>query len=138
MVKIVINTGSGFYLTHKAVMRYAELTKMKLTGYLHDHTRHWYKKYNSSDKKEEWTEQFLDYYVDTDLDIIAENDHLIENFFPLFLDRTDPSLIQVVEELKDTEQLELKIVEVPEDVKWKIEEYEMGPECVREISRVWK
>jgi hypothetical protein len=39
MVKIVINTGTGFDLTHKAIMRYAELKGIKLTAYQVNYSR---------------------------------------------------------------------------------------------------
>lgn len=53
--------------------------------------------------------------------------------------RTDPTLVEVVEELKEAangEFARLKIVEIPDDVKWKIENYD-GVETIREISREW-
>ena len=53
--------------------------------------------------------------------------------------RTDKDLIEVVETLKDKANdsfADLKIIEVPDDVKWTIEEYD-GKERVEEIHRVW-
>ncbi len=55
-------------------------------------------------------------------------------------DRTDPCLIQAIEELGEKANgysAELKIVEIPDDVlKWEITEYD-GKEIVEEIHRVW-
>lgn len=54
-------------------------------------------------------------------------------------DRTDPALIDVVETLgKDANgtYADLKIVEVPDDVKWHIAEYD-GDEWVAEDHRKW-
>lgn len=54
--------------------------------------------------------------------------------------RTDPLLISVVEELgelADGNFAKLKIVEVPVDVRWKIQEYD-GVEWVAELHRVWE
>lgn len=54
-------------------------------------------------------------------------------------DRSDPDLIAVVEELGDTASgacAHLKIVEIPDDVKWEIDEYD-GLETVREVHRSW-
>lgn len=55
------------------------------------------------------------------------------------IDRADPALIQVVEEL-GTEAggdfSRLKIVEIPDDVLWQIEEYD-GIEHVAEVHRTW-
>lgn len=53
--------------------------------------------------------------------------------------RADPALVQVVEELgKKSNDIysELRIVEIPEDVSWYIEEYD-GNEHVAERHRTW-
>lgn len=53
--------------------------------------------------------------------------------------RADPDLVAVVEELKEEANgscAELKIVEVPADVKWHIAEYD-GNEWVAEDHRTW-
>jgi hypothetical protein len=53
--------------------------------------------------------------------------------------RDDPALVQVVEELgKESfdRYADLKIVEIPEDVSWYIEEYD-GREHVAERHRTW-
>jgi len=55
------------------------------------------------------------------------------------VDRDDPALVQVVEELgKDAngECAALKIVEIPEDVDWFVQEYD-GAEWVAEKHRTW-
>lgn len=142
MTKIVINTGSGFDLTHTAVMRYAELKGIKLTGYLFHfnssyYDNQWYTKYNPENKEERELETFVHYFLNTDSDVIMELNNSIEQFHVYSINRTDTSLIKVVEELQESEQLDLKIVEIPDDVKWEIHEDEMGPECVREVSRCW-
>ena len=56
-----------------------------------------------------------------------------------YLDRDDPLLVQVVEELgceANGEFALLKIVEIPEDVQWSIDEYD-GLEHVAELHRIW-
>lgn len=53
--------------------------------------------------------------------------------------RNDPALVQVVEELGDkagSRFSKLTVVEVPDDVKWQIEEYD-GLEHIAEAHRVW-
>ena len=57
----------------------------------------------------------------------------------LTIDRDDPILVKVVEELKDRANglySELKVVEVPDDVEWDIEDYD-GIEWVAEKHRTW-
>lgn len=58
---------------------------------------------------------------------------------PNHLDRDDPVLVQVVEELGEKANggyAELKVVEVPDDVHWEIQEYD-GMEKVAETHRSW-
>lgn len=53
--------------------------------------------------------------------------------------RTDPLLIQVVEELGDKANgacAELRIVEIPDRVEWEIDEYD-GIESIHETHQVW-
>lgn len=53
--------------------------------------------------------------------------------------RTDPILIQVVEELGEeanSPYAELKIVEIPDDIDWEIDEYD-GRESISEAHRSW-
>ena len=54
--------------------------------------------------------------------------------------RDDPYLVQVVEELGERangRHANLKVVEIPADVDWQIEEYD-GSEWVAEKHRTWK
>jgi len=62
-----------------------------------------------------------------------------EEFHYYDLNRDDPHLVQVVKTLGEAangRHAELKIVEVPDDVAWKIEEFD-GMERVSEIHRQW-
>jgi hypothetical protein len=55
------------------------------------------------------------------------------------VDRDDPHLVQVVETLGPDcggWVSSLKVVEIPDDVKWQIEEYD-GSEWVAECHRTW-
>lgn len=54
--------------------------------------------------------------------------------------RDNPILVRVVEELKEEANgpcANLKIVGIPNNVKWQIEEYD-GNECVAELHRTWR
>lgn len=54
--------------------------------------------------------------------------------------RTHPLVVQVVEELgekADGPHAELKVVEIPDDVEWEIDEYD-GIEHIAETHRTWQ
>lgn len=54
-------------------------------------------------------------------------------------DRINPLLIQVVEELgreANGEFAELRVIEIPDDVEWEIDEYD-GSESIEEKHRSW-
>ena len=56
------------------------------------------------------------------------------------IERNEPLLVQVVEELGKESWgscAELKVVEIPDDVQWTIEDYD-GIESVHEVHRVWR
>ena len=62
-----------------------------------------------------------------------------DKVYDLDIERDDPNLIEVIEELGPMAYgacAELKIVEIPDDVKWGIEEYD-GIEWVSELHRTW-
>ena len=55
------------------------------------------------------------------------------------IERNDPLLIQVVEELGEEswgDCAELRVVEIPDDVEWQIKEYD-GMESIAESHRTW-
>ena len=57
-------------------------------------------------------------------------------------DRSDPDLVKVVETLGEKsghgKNIKLKVVEIPDDVKWYIETSDQGFEWVAECHRTWK
>lgn len=62
-----------------------------------------------------------------------------EVFYDRDLQRDDPILVKVVEELGEDAYgmfAELKIVEIPDNVEWEIAEYD-GMEWVAEVHRTW-
>lgn len=62
-----------------------------------------------------------------------------KDFWDRDIPRDDPYLIQIIKELGDKANgsyAELKIVEIPEDVDWIVEEYD-GREWIAERHRTW-
>jgi hypothetical protein len=111
--KIAIsNSHGGFKLSEKAIKRYAELADINLISACFGNINIYY------------------------LDEIAE-----ENLWLDFhIHRSDPFLIQVIEELGENsfgEHCSLKIIEIPHDVKWQIYQYD-GLEWVSEKHREWR
>ena len=115
MPKVVVNACfGGFGLSHDAIMRYGELANLNL---LYQEGEH---RWNSS------------YYKNG---VINDDNH----FWDHDIERDDPILVQVVEEMAeaaDGDFSELRIAEVPDGVDWYIDDYD-GVETVREVHRTW-
>lgn len=115
-MKIVINGDyGGFGLSHEGVLRYAELKGLNLIAV-----------------NREKSIVDYDYYLNE----ISDDNY----FWVREIDRNDPALVQTVEELgekvNDTYS-SLKVVEIPDDVHWHINEYD-GDEWVAEAHRTWR
>lgn len=129
-MKIVINRCYGGYgLSKEAVMRYAELAG--LTLYPEDFTwgNHFYtipvaeykKLHDEAVESKDWSAVSGKYFSDNDIE------------------RTDPLLIQVVEELGEGswgKYSELKVVNIPDHVEWQLKEYD-GMESIAEVHQTW-
>ena len=64
---------------------------------------------------------------------------LPNDFYDRDIPRDDPILIKVIQELKEDADgfaAQLKILDIPDDVEWQIEEYD-GNEWVAERHRTW-
>ena len=113
MKKIVINSDfGGFSLSDKATRRLFELKGWKCVEEI--------SKYNMT---------------------LFYKDHISEDSFfrEYCLERDDAELVKVIEELGNDangKYASLKIVEIPDDVKWHIDEYD-GREHVAEDHRTW-
>jgi hypothetical protein len=65
---------------------------------------------------------------------------LVTNLCYWEIDRDDPVLIQIIEQLGDKANdryATLKVVEIPDDVEWHIHEYD-GMEHIAENHRTWQ
>lgn len=129
-MKVVINTCfGGFGLSHVANMRYAELKGTPLYPFVQKTFGGPFIPYSEDD-----TDPYFIYYYTTP-------DPTDESYVSMTdLPRDDPCLVQVVEELGDDASgtsANLKVVEISDDVKWTIEEYD-GTEWVAESHRTWR
>ena len=141
MTKVVINAcHGGFGLSDEAVVRYHEIKGVPL----------WItkdKQYNSithywlvpeSERIEDVGDEFYKMTMD---ERNAYNQKWSEQTFSEYdLKRDDPILVQVVEELAldaDGRYACLKVVEIPDDVDWEINEYD-GNEWIAEKHRTWR
>ena len=113
-MKIVINADyGGFGLSEEAIRRYATKAGLKLIESGPD-------KYG-----------FTHFYRNE----LGEDNYFIDRDIP----RNDESLVAVVEEMGEESwgrYSELKVVEIPNDVNWYIEEYD-GLEWIAERHRTW-
>jgi hypothetical protein len=134
-MKIVINKKyGGFDLSPEGMFEWARLQERKI--------------YASVDKgRADFTNRmkpfvpgdraFVIYYHTQPLDNerIPEGSHISARDIP----RNDKSLVEVVETLgerADGDCARLKIVEIPDDVEWQVEEYD-GLEWIAEKHRTW-
>lgn len=119
MQRIVINKCfGGFGLSDEAFEHYLNLKGIK---------------YGASASAFPSLQNSKDYWKDGNFGV--SSDYLSDRD----IDRNDPALIQTIEELgekADGQFTNLKIVEVPDDVEWLIEEYD-GNEWVAEKHRTW-
>ena len=116
MTKVVINNCfGGFGLSHGAIMRYAELKGLNMIVV---------------EEKRAFSD--YTYYLNEIGDDNFWYDGMIE-------DRSDPALVQTVEELGELASgqfAELRVVEIPDGVNWHIVEYD-GMEHIAEAHRTW-
>jgi len=131
-MKVVINSCfGGFGLSHEAVMRYAEIAGFTLYPYVDCISKKVYGDRATLDNPD-----IIVHYSKSkakDGDSIPDEDYFYEGD----LERNDPILVQVVEELGDKANgsfAELSVVEVPDDVEWEISYYD-GLEHVAEKHR---
>ena len=114
LVKIVINSDyGGFSLSDEAILEYGKRKGLNLV----------------KDEHTSWSVSI--FYKGT----VAKENYFEDREIP----RNDPDLVSVVEDLGESANgfaANLKIVEIPEDVDWCIEEND-GREWVAEKHRTW-
>lgn len=140
-MKIVINAcHGGFGLSDEAVVRYHEIKGLPLwvtKDKEYDSISHYWT-VPESERIEESGDKFYKMTMD---ERQSYNEKWREQTFSVYdIERTDPVLVQVVNELGDlvnSRYSELKIVDIPDDVNWEIAEYD-GVEWVAEVHRTWR
>jgi hypothetical protein len=135
-MKVAINTSyGGFDLSAAGVKRYAELKGT--TAYFF--TAREDEKYNPISFERAEEEPWFTAFTIPDPKSIDENKLWNECYIGRNWNRTEKELIQVIEELgkkASGQHSDLAIVEVPDDVKWHISEYD-GIEWIAEDHRCW-
>lgn len=138
MTKIALNREiGGFSLSHKACILLAEKKGWNLWWTLNDWDHREYHGKTDDEILAESPGYHFDYYIDY-VRMYWKGDWS----FPYIDDRyrSDPELIAVIEELGDASAYRdgsIKIVEIPDDVDWFIDENDMGYEWVAEKHRIW-
>jgi hypothetical protein len=137
-MKIVINDCyGGFGLSYEGVMRYAELKGIKLYSEIKSSLCTYY--FTSPEDRIVYDrETFNKLSLNERQEYNKKYSAQIFNWY--LIERNDPALIQVVEELGEKsfgQHSKLSIVEIPDDVSWTIEEYD-GSEWVAETHRTWR
>jgi hypothetical protein len=140
-MKIVINDcHGGFGLSQKAVERYLELKGIKVYPEVSEWGSTDYWLVEPGDQRvadvtaEQWSKMTLE-------ERRSHNERCsTQVFHGRDVGRGDQFLVQAVEELGDNANgdfARLKIVEIPDDVSWEIDEYD-GLEWVAETHRTWR
>jgi hypothetical protein len=132
-MKVVINRcHGGFGLSEEAIDRYIELAGLKLYNHRDDHwsTSNYYTVPYDEFQKVLQKDEKTGNYKSSNALCWSHRD----------IPRNDSILVQVVKELGEKANgrfAELKIVDIPLDIQWTIEDYD-GDEWVTEKCRTWR
>lgn len=151
--KVVINKCyGGFGLSHKAVMRYAELKGIKLYPWVDDSGKKVYGDRTTLDNPEIWGCIHYTTVPQEEYEKIKEQERQKpvgtgrftksnEVFFSCGdIPRDDPDLVRVIEEMgkeANSRFAELEAVGIPANVEFTIREYD-GIEWIAEEHRTWE
>jgi len=135
-MKIVINKCyGGFGLSHEGKMHYAKLKGLTLHVYVDD--RRTKLGYKPAPKD---VSSIASYSLMYSTVVVKTKKDLDDGYWDYGdIPRDDPHLVQTVEDLGDKangSHAKLRVVEVPDDVKWEVEEYD-GMEWVAEVHQTW-
>lgn len=140
MMKVVINRcWGGFGLSLKGQKRLAELQGKEI--YFYKQTLYEFKDgVDEYQRINDLQEDGLFIRTSTkDFGEFASGIELNKHYYRDNTERNDLNLIKVIEELGEevnTQYSKLKIVEIPDDVEWEIDDYD-GMESVEEVHRSW-
>lgn len=146
---VINNTFGGFGLSHRAVMRYAELKGIKLYPWVDDISKKVYGNdapigeaslvHYTAIPEDEYTRiQDKERGKPLSAGRFAKSNSLY--FSERNIPRDDPDLIKVVRELGKEANghcAKLKIINIPKDIEYTIEEYD-GLEHIAEKHRTWR
>ena len=141
---VVINKQhGGFGLSQAGIQRYLEIKELEFYCKHNDHTKRGFLNptYWLVPEDQQLQEPSAETWHSMTLAERQQHNKLWESytFSDRDLDRDDPVLVQVVKEMGPDAGgrfAALKIVEIPADVEWQIEEYD-GLEWVAEKHRTW-
>ena len=142
-MKVVINNKhGGFSLSHEGVMHYAKIKGIELYPEMNQQypslKMYTYWTCPPDQRPKVLTDQ--EFYAANDAERKASNEAYGKNtIYCRDIPRNDAALVQTVEEMGEAangRHAYLKIVEIPDDVEWEIDEYD-GLEWVAEVHRTW-
>lgn len=143
MKKIAVNKCyGGFSLSPKAESLYAKKLGKTAYFYYSETLREPYIRLSLDDLVSGKVTPFSVYTITEDLGETCSSEELNRSkewLSARYIERDDPKLIEVIEELGEDVNNRfsaIEIVEIPDDVEWQIEEYD-GREWVAEKHRTW-
>lgn len=139
MKEIVINDCyGGFSLSHEGILRYAEIKGDTLCPVKGRNMLYTYWKVPENERVKELPGNWQSHSLEARQEYNKKYDE--QTLYDREIPRDDPALVQVVKELGKRsfgDHASLRVVEIPDDVEWQIEEYD-GNEWVAEKHRTWR